>query len=222
MSRAVKITQGNKGLRLDIRDCGLMRYREALVLQLELVEQRQKEKIANTVLILEHQPVITLGLRESQNWLLVSEEVLAERGIDLVSVKRGGGTTAHNPGQVVIYPVVSLRSLKLGVNEYIRKLETIGIELLGDFGINAGRRKGYPGLWLGEKKIGAIGVRIKKWVTFHGMAVNISNDLSIFEMIVPCGLEGVRITSVCGETGLDISMSDVKETLATLCREHFV
>ena len=90
MSRAVKITQGNKGLRLDIRDCGLMRYREALVLQLELVEQRQKEKIANTVLILEHQPVITLGLRESQNWLLVSEEVLAERGIDLVSVKRGG------------------------------------------------------------------------------------------------------------------------------------
>jgi len=218
----VKITQGNKGLRLDIRDCGLMRYREALVLQLELVEQRQKEKIANTVLILEHQPVITLGLRESQNWLLVSEEVLAERGIDLVSVKRGGGTTAHNPGQVVIYPVVSLRSLKLGVNEYIRKLETIGIELLGDFGINAGRRKGYPGLWLGEKKIGAIGVRIKKWVTFHGMAVNISNDLSIFEMIVPCGLEGVRITSVCGETGLDISMSDVKETLATLCREHFV
>ena len=186
-----------------------------------MVEQRQKEKIANTVLILEHQPVITLGLRKSENKLLVSRDVLAERGIDLVSVKRGGGTTAHNPGQVVIYPVVNLRSLKLGVNEYVRKLEAIGIELLGGFSINAGRRKGYPGLWLGEKKIGAIGVRVKKWVTFHGMAVNIRNDLSIFEAIVPCGLQGVRITSVCGETGLDISMSEVKGTLATLCREHF-
>jgi lipoate-protein ligase B len=217
----VKITQGNKGLQLDIRDCGLMRYREALALQLELVEQRQKEKIANTVLILEHKPVVTLGLRESENRLLVSEDVLAERGIDLVSVKRGGGTTAHNPGQVVLYPVVSLRSLKLGVNEYVRKLEAIGIELLSGFGINAGRREGYPGLWLGEKKIGSIGVRVKKWVTFHGMAVNISNDLSIFETIVPCGLQGVRITSVCGETGLDVSMSKVKERLATLCREHF-
>ena len=204
-----------------IRDCGLMSYRDGLVLQKELVRQRQKDQLANTILILEHKPVITLGARESENKLLIDEKALTEKGIDFERIKRGGGGTAHNPGQVVLYPIVDLKSLKLGVNEYIRELEAIGIELLKKFGIDAQRRKKLPGLWVDERKIGSIGVRIKRWVTYHGMAVNIKNDLSIFDAIVPCGIEGVEMTSVAKETGKKISMAEVKRELEKLCRQHF-
>ena len=167
-----------------IRDCHKVSYRTALTLQKQLVTQRQAGKIHNTVLILEHTPVITLGARQSENRLLTDEKVLNDKGIELASVRRGGGVTAHNPGQVVLYPIVDLKSLHLGINEYIRQLEAIGIELLANFGIKAQRRKGFPGLWVNHKKIGSIGVKVKKWVTYHGMAINIENNLSIFENII--------------------------------------
>ena len=200
-----------------IRDCGLMAYREALDLQRKLVEQRDKDEIGNTVLILEHRPVITLGVRKDLNKLLVAEEVLEQRGIELAKVRRGGGCTAHNPGQVVLYPIIKLSSFRLGVNDYIRELEAIGLELLEQLGAEAQRRKGQPGLWAAGRKIGAIGVRVRRWVTFHGMAINIRNDLSIFETIVPCGLKGVVITSVLKQTGKDPPMAQVKQRLAGLC-----
>ena len=206
---------------LIIRDCGVMKYHDALKLQKELVEQRQSDTICNTVIMLEHPPVITLGAHKSENRLLVDKETLTEKNIELVEIGRGGAATAHNPGQVVIYPIIKLQSLGLGVTDYIRQLEHIGIELLKRFGINAARRKGFPGLWLQEKKIGAIGVKVKRWVTFHGMAINIKNDLSIFENIVPCGLEGVRITSILNETGNVCSMQHVKKELAEICIEQW-
>jgi len=165
--------------------------------------------------------VITLGARESENCLLEDEKKLIEQGIDVVSVRRGGGTTAHNPGQVIVYPILDIRSIGLGVNEYIRKLESVGIELLAQMGIESDRRKGFPGLWIGEKKIGSIGVKIKKGVSFHGMAINICNDLSIFENIVPCGLKGVVITNVFRETGKEVSTGEVKEKLGELCKRYF-
>lgn len=199
-----------------------MPYRDALDLQMQLWKQRCEEQIPDTVLLVEHNPVITLGARKSENKLLRSEDVLAKKSIDIEPVRRGGGTTAHNPGQIVLYPILNLRSLGLGVNEYVRKLEAIGIELLVEFGVTAERRKGLPGLWIGQKKIGSIGVQIKKWVTLHGMAININNDLTIFDNIVPCGLEGVRITNVLEETGKKNPMADVKEKLAGLCVEHFI
>ena len=205
---------------LDIRDCGLMGYREALDLQHKLVEKRTKDEIGNTVLILEHRPVITLGVRKDLNKLLVAEEVLEQRGIELAKVRRGGGCTAHNPGQMVLYPIIKLSSLGLGVNDYIRELEAIGLELLEQLGTEAQRRKGQPGLWAAGKKIGSIGVRVRRWVTFHGMAINIRNDLSIFENIVPCGLKGVVITSVLKQTGKDLPMAQVKQKLAGLCLKH--
>ncbi len=206
---------------LEVCDCGLMGYREALSLQQDLVKQRQKDQICNTVLILEHSPAVTLGVRKDLNELLVAEEILKQRGIELAKVRRGGGCTAHNPGQVVLYPIIKLPSLGLDVNDYIRELEAIGIELLEQLGVWAERRRGFPGLWTGRKKIGSVGVRLKRWVTFHGMAININNDLSIFETIVPCGLKNVQITNVLKEAGVEHSMPQVKQSLADLCLKHW-
>ena len=210
-----------KNLPLDIRDCGLADYREVLHLQHHLRDKKKRDEILDTVLIVEHPPVITLGARQSANKLLASQDELASRQIDVVQIRRGGGTTAHNPGQLVFYPILNLQDLGLGINEYIRELEAIGIELLEQLGIFSQRRKGYPGLWVGERKIASIGVRVSKFVTYHGMAINIQNDLSIFDFIIPCGLDGIEMTSVLKETGKSSPMSEVKEKLSRLLVKHF-
>jgi lipoate-protein ligase B len=206
---------------LRIIDCGLANYREALQLQHRLREKRSRGEITNTVLIVEHHAVITLGARQSANKLLADRNDLAKKHIDVVDIHRGGGTTAHNPGQLVFYPILYLRQLNLGISEYIRELESIGVELLEQLGVHAERQKGYPGLWIGTKKIASIGVRVSKFVTFHGMAINIQNDLNIFEFITPCGLDDVKMTSVLKETGKRHSMSQVKEILSQLLIRHF-
>jgi lipoate-protein ligase B len=203
--------------KIKIIDSGLIDYAQALELQLELLKDRQADEIVNTVLLLEHPAVITLGARKSENKLIATEEFLLSQKIMLESAGRGGGTTAHNPGQIVLYPIIKLKSIGMGVNEYVRSLEAIGIELLKMLGVESSRRKGFPGLWVGEKKIASIGVQVKKWTTMHGMAINICNDLSIFENIVPCGLDDVEITSVLKETSRQWDMSKVKEMLAELC-----
>ena len=206
---------------LAIRDCGLADYREVLQLQSQLHQQRRSGQIANTVLIVEHPPVITLGARQSANKLLANRRALAEKQIDVVDIRRGGGATAHNPGQLVFYPILVLGNLGLGISEYIRELEALGIELLEQLGVKSKRRKGFPGLWVDDKKIVSIGVRVSKSVTYHGMAINIQNDLNIFDYIRPCGLDGVEMTSVLKETGMYHSMSRVKEKLSQVLIEHF-
>lgn len=202
---------------LTVRDCGLMPYRKALDLQLELVAGRQTDAIGNTLLIMEHPPVITLGARKTENKLLLDEAGLQAKGIELVAIGRGGGTTAHNPGQLVLYPILKLRSLKLDITGYIRQLEQIGIDLLAELGVAAARKPGFPGLWVGDKKIASIGVQVKKWVTLHGIAVNIRNDLSIFDCIIPCGLNGVAMTSVLEQTSTASDMAAVKQLAANYC-----
>ena len=206
---------------LVVRDCELMGYAKALDLQMDLCAQRQADKIENTVLIVEHPAVITLGARKTENKLLASEEAIHELGYELLAVGRGGGTTAHNPGQLVFYPIIKLKTLKLDVNAYIRCLEQVGIELLDWLGVKADRVKGKPGLWVGAKKIASIGVQLKKWVSFHGMAINLCNDLSIFEYFVPCGLEGVEMTSVEKETGRPVDMQKAKVKLNELLLLYF-
>lgn len=215
------MTDTNESLPLIIRDCGLMPYTEALDLQMGLCASRIADAINNTVLIVEHPPVITRGARQSENKLLTSEAAIAAKGIELLSVGRGGGTTAHNPGQLVFYPILKLKSLHLDVTAYIRTLEQIGIDLLATLGIQAARVKGKPGLWIGEKKIASLGVQLKKWVSFHGMAININNDLSIFGHFVPCGLDGVVMTSALQETQTDIDMQTVKNRLSELLQSAF-
>jgi lipoate-protein ligase B len=206
---------------LHIRDCGLAEYREVLQLQHQLREKRLKGKIPNTVLIAEHPAVITLGARQSANKLQAGQEDLAQRHIDVVDIRRGGGTTAHNPGQLVFYPILHLQQLGLGISEYIRQLEAIGIELLQQLGVRSARRKGFPGLWVGPRKIASVGVRVSKFITYHGMAINIQNDLSIFDFIAPCGLDDIEMTSVLKETGKRHSMSQIKERLSQLFIRHF-
>ncbi|MBM4024588.1 MAG: lipoyl(octanoyl) transferase LipB [Planctomycetes bacterium] len=214
------VVQERPGLGLTIHDCGLADYREVLALQQELQEQRRAGQIADTVLLVEHPPVITLGARKSANRLLIRPEELARRGVDLVEVRRGGGTTAHNPGQLVFYPILHLQELGLDVTQYVRTLEAIGIELLAGLGVASGRRKGFPGLWVAERKIASVGVRVSRFVTCHGMAINIQNDLSLFELMVPCGLDGVRMTSVQQETGTVHDMGRIRTQLGRLLIRH--
>ena len=214
------VTEKTKVSSLQILDCGLADYRQVLQLQHQLREKRNQGEIPNTVLIAEHPAVITLGARQSANKLLASRNTLAQMQIDVVESRRGGGTTAHNPGQLVFYPILNLQQLGLGIREYIRELETTGAELLEQLGIRSQRRKGFPGLWVGDRKIASIGVRVSKFVTYHGMAINIQNDLGIFEFFVPCGLDGLKMTSVLRETGKRHSMSLVKKNLADLLIKH--
>ena len=207
--------------KLDIVDLGTKPYAEVLDLQLDLCQKRQSDAIENTVLMVEHPAVITLGARKSENKLLTDEGCLRDKGIEVVRVGRGGGTTAHNPGQLVFYPIIKLKSLGLDVNAYVRSLEQVGIELLQWLGVESDRRKGFPGLWIGETKIASVGVQLKKWVSLHGMAININNDLNIFAHIVPCGLKDVVITSVQKETGKPADMEAVKDQLTMLCKTRW-
>ena len=211
---------------LRIVDCRLADYREVLQKQHELHEKRRLGEMPDTVLIVEHPAVITLGARQSANKLLVDRDEVTQRGIDVVDIRRGGGATAHNPGQMVFYPILHLEELGLGISEYIRELEAIGIELLRELAVHSQRREGFPGLWVPHenskfRKIASIGVRVSKGVTYHGMAINIQNDLSIFDLLVPCGLDGVEMTSVLKETGKQHSMTQLKESLSQLLIKHF-
>jgi len=235
------LRDGNRNCRLRIIDCGLAGCRETLQLQHELRQKRRADEIANTVLIVEHPAVITLGARRGANKLLIERENLLAKNIDVVDIRRGGGSTAHNPGQLVFYPILNLRSLGLGVSEYVRQLEQMGAELLKQLRVNSRPRKGLVGLWVADRKIASIGVRVSKGISYHGMAINIQNDLSIFEHIVPCGLDGVVMTSVLKETsgensgenieyrisnneiktGQGFSMKDVKQKLAKLCVKYW-
>ena len=214
-----KVYQREAGA-LQIVDCGICGYRQVLELQGQLQERRRAGEIGDTVVVVEHPAVITLGARKTANRLLVDVEELARRGIEVVEIRRGGGATAHNPGQLVFYPIVHLQELWLGVNEYVRTLEAIGVELLVGLGVESARRKGLPGLWVDERKIASIGVRVSRLVTCHGMAINIQNDLSIFNFMVPCGLDGVVMTSAQKETGRTYDMGRVRTELAELLARH--
>ncbi len=221
MDSMKSVPEQDKNCLLQIRDCGIGDYRQILQLQQHLRSKRHQNEIPNTVLVVEHPAVITLGARQSSNRLLVNRKVLAQKHIDVVEVRRGGGTTAHNRGQLVFYPILNLQKTGLGINKYIRELEAIGAELLEQLNVESTARKGAPGLWIGERKIASIGVRVSKFITYHGMAININNDLSIFDYIVPCGLDNVEMTSVLKETGKEHPMNRIKQKLAELLTEHF-
>ncbi len=222
------VAEKTKNSSLHIIDCGLADYRDALQQQHQLCKERQpvasprgkQGEIPDTILITEHPPVITLGARQNANKLLADRKSLKEQGIDIVDVRRGGGATAHNPGQLVFYPILYLPDLGLGISEYIRKLEAIGIELLEQLNVKTQRRKGFPGLWVNDRKIASIGVRVSKSVTYHGMAINIQNDLSIFDLFIPCGLKDIKMTSVLNETGIRYSMNEVKKRLSQILKRH--
>jgi lipoate-protein ligase B len=206
--------------KVDIIDCGIKDYNSVLAIQEQSLASLQTGSEEEKIFIVEHQPVITLGVRTEKNRLLQDSQVIKKAGIEIVSIRRGGGSTAHNPGQIVIYPIINLKKHNLGVSDYVHLLEKIGIEFLDALSVKSETKKGFPGLWVGEKKIASIGVQIKKWITFHGIAININNDLSIFNFIVPCGLDNVTMTSAQKELGRKIDLEDSKKNLKKILLKY--
>jgi lipoyl(octanoyl) transferase len=182
---------------LAVVQLGVVPYGEALELQLRLREARQADEIADTLLLLEHPPVYTRGRRTEAHDLPMGEEWYRTQGIEVHDADRGGRVTYHGPGQLVGYPIMRIAD----VPEYVHTMESAVIAALADEGIEAEVREGLTGIWAGQAKIGSIGVHVNRGVTTHGFAVNVDNDLQPFEWIVPCGLDGVRMTSVSKETG---------------------
>jgi lipoyl(octanoyl) transferase len=181
---------------LEVVQAGTVPYEEALAWQRELAEDRIAGRLAHDVLLLlEHPPVVTLG-RNSH-----TAHVLQPAGIDVFEVERGGDVTFHGPGQLVGYPILDLRAYKQDLHWYLRTLEQALIDALGILGIPAERNSGFTGVWTGGKKIASIGIHVKQWVTWHGFALNVTTDLAHFDRIVPCGIQGVEMTSVERERG---------------------
>jgi len=207
---------------IEIRRLGRLPYNDGLALQRALVEERRANRIGDVLLLVEHPHVLTLGVREDggRSHILASPETLASRGIDVCEAGRGGSVTYHGPGQVVGYPVLDLRPGRCDVHKYIRDLEEVLIRTAADFGITAGRVKGCTGVWVGNDKLAAIGVRISRWITSHGFALNVSTDLEYFGLIVPCGLPDRGVTSLA-RLGVDVDHALVEERVAVRFREVF-
>lgn len=195
-------------------DLGLMAYTEAWDLQLRLVEARAQGRISQDILLfVEHPPVFTLGKRGGRENLLVSEEVLAQSGIPIIQIERGGNITFHGPGQLVVYPIVHLPSLGLGVVDMVDRLEELMIRTCAAWGVTAERNALNRGAWVGLKKIGSIGIAVRRGVSFHGLALNVNLDLTPFCWIQPCGLEGVGVTSIQAEARRAVDTADVKPAM---------
>lgn len=190
--------------RLIVQDLGQRAYGEVLELQRALCRQRIAGEIAEDILLLvEHDPVVTLGRATRAGSLRLPRSELERRGVDVFEVERGGDVTFHGPGQLVGYPVVDLRKHREDLHWYLRRLEEGLITGLGRLGIAAETNPGLTGVWTGGRKIASIGIHVKQWVTFHGFALNVSTDLSYFDLIVPCGIKDVIMTSVSRELGRD-------------------
>ena len=200
---------------LHVRRLGRVRYADALDLQARLVRERRAGAIPDTLLLLEHDPVFTLGRNARRENLLLSAEALRERGFDVFETGRGGDVTYHGPGQVVGYPILDLSPDRQDVHRYVRDLEEVMIRTCADYGVEAGRVAGLTGVWVGADKIGAIGVRISRWVTSHGFAYNVSTDLAAFDLIVPCGIRGRGVTSLALLLGREVPLAEVEDRLAT-------
>lgn len=182
-------------------DLGRRPYLPVLELQRRLVRARLDGEITEDLLLLvEHDPVVTLGRGTRQTSLPLPEPVLRERGYDVVEVERGGDVTVHAPGQLVGYPIIDLQQHRADLHWYLRQLEETMIRGLADLGIGAGRDPGKTGVWVSGRKIASIGVHVKRWVTLHGFALNVTTDLRLFDVVVPCGIAGVVMTSVANET----------------------
>lgn len=201
---------------------GLVPYAEALELQQQLVARRRAGEIPDTLLLLEHPHVITLGTSASREHILIDDEQGRLLGIDIFDTGRGGDVTYHGPGQLVGYPILDLKPDRCDLHRYVRDLEEVLIAALGRFGITAGRKAGLTGAWVGEEKIAAIGVRVSSgWITSHGFALNITTDLAFFDSIVPCGITEYGVTAMQRQLGSAPSMDEVCDAVTAGFTEVF-
>ena len=204
---------------LEVRRLGCVSYNVALLLQQQFEKARRAGEVPDLLLLLQHPHVLTVGAgaRHSHGNIVADSAALQAKGIQVVEVGRGGDVTYHGPGQLVGYPIVDLRPDRCDVRRYMRDLEEVMIRTAGTFGVTAERVSGLTGVWVGNAKLGAIGVRISKWITSHGFAFNVMTDLEYFNLIVPCGIKDRPATSLSALLGRMVSVTEVEQVLT----EHF-
>jgi lipoyl(octanoyl) transferase len=209
---------------LEVRRVGLIPYADALDLQARLVEDRRSGRSGDVLLLVEHPHVLTMGVRgrggAGRAHVLATPDELAARGVETFEAGRGGDVTYHGPGQIVGYPILDLRPDRQDVHRYMRDLEEVLIRALLDIGVTAGRVAGLTGIWVGDEKLAAIGVRISRWITSHGFALNVTTDLKYFDLIVPCGIAGRGVTSLSA-LGCRASRREVEERIVMRFCEVF-
>ncbi len=189
-------------------------YERALALQHEAVAARVDGRLAaELVILLEHPPVFTLGRRGGLENLVVDEALLRDRGIEVRSVERGGNITYHGPGQLVVYPILDLHAARIKVVDFVTALEEAMVRTAARWGVEAGGDPHNRGVWVDRRKLGSIGITVRRGVTFHGLALNVNTDLSPFQWMNPCGIKDCEMTSLARETGMDISMPDVRDQM---------
>jgi lipoyl(octanoyl) transferase len=193
---------------------GLTHYDRAHSMQVDLAEQRKRDEIPDQFLMLEHPHVITLGRAANRANILADDVTRARFGVELFETGRGGDVTYHGPGQLVGYPIIKLLPGHQDIRRYVRNIQEVLIRAAGDFGVEAEPRGGdFVGVWVGDEKLGAIGVRVSRWVTMHGFAFNVTTDLNYFQLIVPCGIRGHGVTSLQKLLGRHIEMSAVARSV---------
>jgi len=206
---------GRAARTLDVRRLGVVPYADALALQRSLVEDRRARRIGDTLLLLQHPHVLTLGVRGDggRAHILASPDVLATRGIEVYETGRGGDVTYHGPGQIVGYSIIDLNPDRRDVHRYVRDLETVLIRTVAEYGIDGGRFAGLTGVWVGNEKVAAIGVRIARWITSHGFALNVNTNLDNFNLIVPCGIADRGVTSMARVLGRPLVTEEVENRI---------
>ncbi len=208
---------------MDVRRLGVISYADGLELQKTLVEQRKADAIPDQLLLLEHPPVITLGVksRNDRSHIIAPADELEAAGVEVFETGRGGDVTYHGPGQLVGYPIIDLKPDRCDVHKYVRDLEEVMILIAARFGITAGRLPGLTGAWVDDDKLAAIGVRIARWVTSHGFAFNVNTSIDHFKFIVPCGITDRGVTSLATLLGRHVPMDEAADTAVESFQQVF-
>jgi len=206
------VWEGGQSRKVAVADLGVVDYDDALAMQAAMLAARIDGEIGDTLLMMEHPHVFTLGRGADERFIVGNPA-----GVPIRRVSRGGQVTYHGPGQLIGYPILKLEGRDRDVTKYLRRLEEAMIDALAKFGVDACRRDAMTGVWVGARKIASIGVGIRRWTTWHGFALNVSTDLSYFDSIVPCGIDGCRMTSVCEVTNRAVSVREFADTM----RESF-
>ena len=207
----------------EVRRLGLVPYADALALQKQLVEERRHGRIGDVLLLVEHPHVLTLGVRGDggRSHILAEPDILQSRGVEVHETGRGGDITYHGPGQIVGYPIIDLKPDRCDVHRYVRDIEDVLIRVAADYGLRAERVAGLTGVWVGGEKVAAIGVRIARWITSHGFALNVSTDLDYFNLIVPCGIADRGVTSLSKLLGRSVDRREVEDRVVQRFTEVF-
>lgn len=207
--------------KLEILNLGNMRYKKAYELQLELIKKRAAGEIPDTLILVEHPPVFTIGSSGTDEHISVSRDFLESSGIEVFETNRGGDITYHGPGQIVAYPILNLKEHKQDLHWLLRQYEEVTIRLLEKYGITARRIDGLTGVWVGDEKITAIGVGVRRWVSYHGFAFNVNPNLEHFSYIIPCGIRDKGVTSLSKLQGEEMDMDEMRKKVIKYFAEVF-